>query len=108
MQIKFNVDSHLDKGIVIEKAKNVLFRSMAKINELAKIRAPVDTGRLRASIHLYPLAKGEITYTVSDGVEYGIHQEYGTVRMQGTPFLRPSADEVRVIWAPLYWRNELL
>lgn len=108
MQIKFNVDTKLDKEIVIKKAKNVLFRSMAKINELAKHFAPVDTGRLRASIHLFPLAKGETTYTVSDGVEYGIHQEYGTFNMQGTPFIRPAADEVRVIWGPIYWRNELL
>ena len=32
---------------------------------------------------------------VADGVHYGIHQEYGTSRQAGKPFMRPAVEEVR-------------
>ena len=61
-----------------EKAKEVLWRCMVKMEELAKMRAPVDTGLLKARIHLEPMQSGASEYILSDGVDYGIHVEYGT------------------------------
>lgn len=62
----------------------------------AKRRAPVATGRLRASIHHILSRAGSnavqrITQGfVRDGVDYGIHQEYGTRFHGAQPFLRPA------------------
>lgn len=47
----------------------------------------VDTGTLRASIKQQPA--GHLTYRISDGVEYGVHLEYGTSRMAARPFMTP-------------------
>ena len=58
--------------------QEVLYRSMVKMEEIAKYKAPVDTGNLRARIHLNPAYPGANSYVLSDGVEYGIHVEYGT------------------------------
>lgn len=58
--------------------KEVLFRAMVKMEELAKMRAPVDTGNLKNRIHLEPMQRGASEYILSDGVEYGVYLEYGT------------------------------
>lgn len=41
----------------------------------AKAFAPVDTSALRNSINISQL--GELSATISDGVEYGVYQEFG-------------------------------
>lgn len=61
-----------------EGMKQVLFRSMIKMEEIAKFKAPVDTGNLRNRIHLNPTQPGAEEYILSDGVEYGVYVEYGT------------------------------
>jgi len=61
-----------------ELLKKVLYQSMVKMEEIAKTKAPVDTGNLRARIHLNPENPGATEYTLSDGVEYGVYVEYGT------------------------------
>ena len=33
------------------------------------------------------------TYTIADGVEYGIYQEFGTRRMAAQPFLIPAFED---------------
>ena len=63
---------------VKEKAKMVLFRAMVKMEEIAKNKAPVDTGNLKNRIHLEPMQPGASTYVLSDGVEYGVYVEFGT------------------------------
>ena len=65
------------KAQVNNGMKQVLWRSMTKMEELAKNKAPVDTGMLKNRIHLTPLQFGATTYTLSDGVVYGIDLEYG-------------------------------
>lgn len=79
---------------------------------IAKIRAPVDEGALRASIHSKPWRGG---YAVATGQHYAAFQEFGTGRrglanpanteygvpswyqhgskagIKGTAFLRPAA-----------------
>lgn len=34
-------------------------------------------------------------YIVADGVSYGIHNEFGTVKMSAHPFMRPAVEAVR-------------
>lgn len=57
----------------------------------AKTAAPVDTGRLRGSIH----TTGKSTpngaeASVGTNVEYALYQELGTSKMQAQPFLKPA------------------
>ena len=81
MKLDFNVETpNFDKLInkTIENQKTVLWLSMLKMWELAKQKVPVNTGRLRNSINLVPNNKGALVYTLSDGVNYGIHVEFGT------------------------------
>ena len=53
----------------------------------AKVKVPVDTGNLRASIHTTPKGK---TAEVGTNVEYAPHVEYGTRHKAARPFLYPS------------------
>jgi HK97 gp10 family phage protein len=53
------------------------------------VRAPVDTGALKASIHVEPKTTDN-ERTVADGVNYGIYQEFGTVKMAARPFMLPG------------------
>ena len=81
MKLNFNIQTQGMQNMqdtVKEKAKEVLWRSMVKIEELAKNKAPVDTGMLKNRIHLEPMQPGSEKYELSDGVEYGIYVEYGT------------------------------
>lgn len=58
----------------------------------AKRRAPVDTGKLRASIKAQPAAGQPGVAIIGTNVEYAPYQEYGTVHQRGTPFMRPTID----------------
>ena len=60
------------------------------IESTAKENCPVDTGRLRASIH-YDKAGG----WVGTNVVYAPFQELGTVRHRAQPFLFPAAERWR-------------
>lgn len=73
-----------------------LARMSIKVENRAKQLAPVDTGRLRASVthDLGRDAEGLVARVGTD-VEYAPHQEFGTVRMPAHPFLRPALDAVR-------------
>lgn len=80
MFMSFNVELpnlEIPKRQAKKMSKEVLFRAMVKMEELAKNRAPVDTGNLKNRIHLSPMARGRLKYVLSDGVEYGIDLEYG-------------------------------
>lgn len=62
----------------------------------ARVRAPVDTGALRASISTSaPSLSGvEVSIEVGPEVNYGAFVEYGTSRAGAQPYMEPSADEV--------------
>ena len=77
-----------------EKAKLVLWKCMNKMEEIAKIKVPVDTGRLKNSIFLSPMQRGSRNYLLADGVDYGIHLEYGTYKMLPQPFFRVALFQV--------------
>jgi hypothetical protein len=68
----------IDREELLNKQKRVLFLAMNKMEEIAKRLAPVDTGILRNKISLFPAFPGQTKYVLSDGVDYGIHVEYGT------------------------------
>lgn len=133
--MKFTMsDLNLDRQAEMTKAeaKKVLYLSMKKMEQLAKIRAPVDTGILRRSINLTPKFEGAELYTLADGTEYGVHVEFGTPSMiqahgehdpknpvtdweakrkrgggagQTLPFMRPAKLEVEFIWVKHYWNK---
>jgi len=67
-------------------------RSMLQIQNLAKIKAPVDTGNLRNSIQLQIITDTQIVIT--SFANYSAYIEFGTLYMQPQPFLRPAIDEV--------------
>ena len=82
---------------VQNKSKELLIktfqRSMVEIQNLAKMKAPVDTGNLRNSIQLNIITDTEIIIT--SFANYSAFIEYGTIYMQPQPFMRPAIDEVR-------------
>lgn len=65
---------------------------------MAKALCPVDTGALRASLHIEQM--GEFEYAVRDGVSYGIFVEKGhRLPSEGfvpaQPFLAPAVERMR-------------
>jgi len=79
MTTEFKVEiTKTDPDIVTDAMKKALYKSMVKMKELAIRKAPIDLGGLRAGIKLEPNSKTSDNYTLSDGVEYGVHMEYGT------------------------------
>jgi HK97 gp10 family phage protein len=62
-------------------------------SEAAKL-APVDTGALRSSLLSESgfVSEDKLTFTIQDGVEYGIFQELGTSKMAAQPFLVPAVE----------------
>lgn len=60
----------------------------------AKLFAPVDTGRLRSSIHAETASDG-LSGTVGTNVEYADHVEFGTSRQRAQPFLFPAYEKNR-------------
>lgn len=60
----------------------------------ARSRVPVDTGRLRNSITHEILADG-LNASVGSNVEYAPFVEFGTRRMRAKPYLFPAFEEER-------------
>ena len=85
--IKWNQD-------VIDKINRETLKRLTVAAELvetsAKINAPVDTGRLRASIN-YSVEKD--VAKVGTNVEYARAIEYGSSKKAPEGFLRPAVDE---------------
>lgn len=75
--------------MVHREAQLVLLELMHAVERHAKRLAPVDTGRLRASIIVIPRAPSDKIVCVA-GVDYAVYQEYGTYKMKAQPFMRPA------------------
>lgn len=75
-----------------QQADQVVRKTAMDLEARAKVRAPVDTGILRASIQA--AAVGPRHWRVTVGAEYGIYVEMGTRFQRAQPFLEPAADEV--------------
>jgi len=87
MEVEF--DQAKQEQVLKKRAKKALLELMLAVEGHAKRLSPVDTGRLRASIHTEPLRPAK-KISVKDGVDYGVYQEYGTYKMKPQPFMRPA------------------
>lgn len=66
----------------------------------ARVRCPVDTGRLRASIMSTPGRDGRGPYVdIGTNVEYAPFVEYGTMRTRAQPYLRPALMDAARRWS---------
>jgi len=79
---------------ILKRAGNALEEVMRVMEAEAVRKCPVDTGRLRASIHLKKVSIFE--WIMAEGTTYGIHQEYGTIKMRPQPFFRPALALARI------------
>jgi len=78
-----------------QKIADALNKKGLRIVREAKQRAPVDTGRLRASITAELIERGDKPRVlVGSNVDYAPHVEFGTEKQAAQPFLRNSARQV--------------
>lgn len=80
------------KEIASESIERALEQCGALWESQAKMLSPVDTGRLRNSIEHH--AENETTMVVETDVEYAVYQEMGTRYQRGTPFIKPSGEQL--------------
>jgi len=90
LEIKIKDNTEKFYNDLVKRFKKIAYEMEAD----AKRFCPVDTGRLRSSIQLQPI--NEFHYRLQDGVDYGIHVEYGTFKMTAHPFFRPALDIARM------------
>ena len=108
----------LDRGTRGKLLENACLAGALLVSNAAKEKAPYKTGTLRRSIHVgghvgksapaftpndeggdYSDVGGKeikphsATLLVGTNVSYAVHQEYGTSKMAGQPFLRPAVAE---------------
>lgn len=116
MQVEFKVDQHsidrlfrqvqkYGKSVSKQVEKETAYAAL-EVEDKAKNFAPVDTGRLRASITTQKVGglagasrfirgmASRVTYLVGTNVKYAKEQEFGTNRAKPQPFLRPAYREV--------------
>ena len=72
----------------------IINRIAFEVEADAKMRAPFEFGALRNSLHTDPASPKNPVAVVSDAVNYGVYQEYGTSRMPAQPFLGPAAENI--------------
>lgn len=66
-----------------------------RVESRAKRGVPVDTGRLRSSIHTTaPFRRGpRLVVAIGSNVEYAGYVEEGTRYMRARPYLRPALEQ---------------
>ncbi len=67
--------------------------SSKRLERMAKVKAPVDTGALKNSI--FSAKAGNLTYKVTAPQHYAIYVEKGTRKMRAQPYLKPALDAER-------------
>lgn len=82
--------------------KDAVGQSAEALATSAQRLAPVDTGTLRASIHVDSLETTgrTVTATVTTGgeaSEYAVYQELGTRRMAAQPYMTPALAQHRPV-----------
>lgn len=105
------------KGIngLLDRAKLLLPKVRARVQQTvaetallietdAKQFAPVDTGRLRSSIHA-EIAPNGLSATVEVSVNYAVFVEMGTRRQRAQPFLFPAYEKNRGAFVANLKRN---
>ena len=67
--------------------------SSKRIERMAKVKVPVDTGALKNTI--FSAKAGSLTYKVTAPQHYAIYVEKGTRKMRAQPYLKPALDAER-------------
>lgn len=80
-------------GKLLARVDAGVAKAALDIEREAKVRCPVDTGALRASIHARPVSVRHWRVEVSQS--YAAYVEYGTSRMRAQPYLTPAVEQVR-------------
>ena len=90
--IGFELDDHSDevKAALDSAVNKGLLMIGLQAENYAAMKAPVDTGRLRASI-THALEESEQAVYIGTNVEYAPYVELGTSKTKAQPFLRPAA-----------------
>ena len=90
-EIKWHGEARLKE--INDKLEKNMLKACLLVERDAKISAPVDTGRLRASItHELQTEKDELIGLVGTNVVYAKYQEFGTYKMPAHPFLFPALE----------------
>lgn len=88
----------INSDVVLEQIKKKTISALTLVGELvtteAKVRCPVDTGKLRDSI-AYEVNESGLSVRIGTPTEYGPYVEFGTKTMRMQPFLRPAVLENR-------------
>lgn len=79
---------------VRQGARDTVAQTLLAIETDAKLLAPVDTGRLRSSIHA-EFAPNGLSGKVAVEVIYAPYVELGTSRQRAQPFLFPAYEKHR-------------
>lgn len=91
----FDILNRKLEKINIEKTiKNPLLKAAFQTEAFAKRLCPVDTGRLRSSIHVEQISPTSIF--VGTDVYYAGYVEFGTSKMQAQPFMRPAIEATKL------------
>lgn len=103
-------------------SKNLLGKKLAKLENAQKLgllesgmlvsqratqKAPIDTGRLKRSIHPtipQKIGDGVQVTAVGTNVEYAPYQEFGTKFMKAQPYLIPALNESKEDIAKLIYK----
>lgn len=72
-------------------------KTAAEASAYAQRIVPVDTGRLKQSIGVWP-GDGGLSATVTPDTEYMVYVEYGTRYMAAQPYMMPTASQ----YAPVF------
>ena len=76
-----------------EKASGLIEEVGKEVVKDIQNLAPVDTGALRDSYAEESAMTAKLTFTIRDGVPYGIFQELGTSRMAAQPHVVPAMED---------------
>lgn len=82
----------------LQQAVDAASRDIAEdVADDARRYAPVDSGRLRSTIHVAPGERPNTTRVVcgDDDVDYWADQEFGTRYQPGQAFMRPALNKTR-------------
>jgi HK97 gp10 family phage protein len=91
VELVFNRLPELE-ALLEQRAGEAVAKAAHDLEAHAKSMAPVDTGALRNSITAEQFAA--LAWIVAVGAEYGVYQEFGTVKMGAQPFLVPAFNTV--------------
>lgn len=80
-----------------EKAKEIVAKNGAEMQQKTQEYAPVDTGYLKRSVSL-AISEGGNSATVESKTgegkdNYAVYQEFGTRYQSGTPHVKPAFDQ---------------